>query len=58
MRGGTAGSGEAVPPTPELAIVSHQGYRLNGRTPAEALFDELAQVRALPLAPQEDAPMT
>ena len=36
---------------------SHQGYRLNGRTPAEALIDLLASTRLLPPAPQEDAVM-
>ena len=34
---------------------SHQGYRLNGRTPAQALFETLGLLRALPPAPQEDA---
>ena len=34
---------------------THQGYRLNGRTPAQALFETLGLLRALPPAPQEDA---
>lgn len=34
---------------------THQGYRLSGRTPAQALFETLGLLRALPPAPQEDA---